>query len=349
MKAAHKLNYTGGEKMIIEEGLIVDMYKKMITIRKFEEEVMSLNSKGKLPGWVHLYIGEEAVGVGVCSALKGNDLISSTHRGHGHIIAKGADIKYMFAELMGKANGCNHGKGGTMHISDLSIGVIGADSIVSGGVSIALGAALASKLRNKKQVTVAFYGDGGANQGVVHETMNMAAIWDLPIIFVCENNQYAVSTSVKYSTKIENLRQRAKAYGFSGVTVDGMDVLAVYNATKNLAERARSGKGPSLLECKTYRYHGHFTAEGILGLNYRTDEEMKYWKSRCPIKLWAKKLIEESICSQDELTEIDGLVGKLIEEAVEFARASKLPRPEDALKDMYATEYKEIPQKGWLK
>lgn len=323
-------------------------YKRMKTIRRFDERVIELVNTNEVYGTTHEYIGEEAVAVGVCSALKKDDYIASTHRGHGHIIAKGADIKYMFSELMGRANGYNCGKGGSMHISDPDLGILGANGIVGAGVPIALGAALVSKLRNSKKVTVAFYGDGGSNQGVVHETMNMAAIWDLPIIFVCENNQYAVSTSVKYSTKIENLSQRAKAYGFSGVTVDGMDVLAVYNAVKSLIKRARSGKGPSLLECKTYRFQGHFTAEGILGLNYRTDEEIKYWKSRCPIKSWAKKLIAEDVCVQDELTEIDNLVEGLIEEAVGFARESKLPKPEDALKDMYATEYKGIPQKGWL-
>ena len=327
---------------------LLNIYKNLKLGRRFEEKVIELGDLNEIRGPIHPSIGMEAVGVGVCLALNEKDIIVPTHRGIPAIIAKGADIKYMFAELMGRANGCNQGKGGTMHISDLSIGVIGADSIVSGGVPIALGAALVSKLRNSKKVTVAFYGDGGSNQGVVHETMNMAAIWDLPIIFVCENNQYAVSTSVKYSTKIENLSQRAEAYGFSGVTVDGMDVLAVYNAAKDIIEKARSGKGPSLLECKTYRFQGHFTAEGILGLNYRTDEEIKYWKSRCPIKSWAKKLIEEDICGQDELIEVDNLVEGLIEEAVEFARASKLPEPEDALKDMYATEYKGIPQKGWL-
>lgn len=317
----------------------LNFYKYLKLTRRFEEETIKLSNLGEIRGPMHPSIGMEAIGVGVCLALRKEDIITSTHRGFTAKISKGLDIKCMLAELMGRVNGYSHGKGGHMHMSDLNIGVIGVEGSVGGAVPIALGVSLISKLRNKNQVIVAFYGDGAANVGVVHETMNMAAIWNLPIIFVCENNRYAVSTSIKYSTKIGKLSTRARAYGFPGYTVDGMNVFTVYNATKDLAEKARDGKGPFLLECMSYRYQGHFTAEAIIGLKYRTNREIKYWESRDPIKSCIKNLLEEKVCNQSELDKIDEIVENLIKEAVDFARSSKWPKAEDALKDMYAKEY----------
>jgi len=332
----------------ITKSLALELYRKMVLCRKFEEKVVELVNKNEIYGTTHEYIGEEAVAVGVCSALRRDDLITSTHRGHGHIISKGGDIKYMFAELLGRVDGYNKGKGGSMHIADVNIGVLGANGIVGAGVPIAVGAALAVKIKKIGKVVVAFFGDGASNQGVVHEAMNMAAIWDLPIIFVCENNQYAVSTSVKYSLRIENISERARAYGFEGKTIDGMDVLEVYNSSKEIISKTRSENKPFLLECKTYRYSGHFTAEKILNLNYRTEDEINYYKSKCPILTFSTKIINDGICTRKELDDIGNLIINQIDEAVDFARKSKLPEPSDALNDMYAVEYKGIPQKGWV-
>jgi len=332
----------------ITKNVALQLYRKMVLCRKFEEKVVELVNKNEIYGTTHEYVGEEAVAVGVCSALRNDDLISSTHRGHGHIISKGGDIKYMFAELLGRVDGYNKGKGGSMHIADVNIGVLGANGIVGAGVPIAVGAALAIKVKKMDKVVISFFGDGASNQGVVHEAMNMAAIWDLPIIFVCENNQYAVSTSVKYSLRIENISERARAYGFEGKTIDGMDVLEVYNSSKEIISKTRSENKPFLLECKTYRYSGHFTAEKILNLNYRTEDEINYYKSKCPILTFSTKIINDGICTRKELDDIDNSIINQIDEAVDFARKCKLPEPSDALNDMYAVEYKGIPQKGWV-
>ena len=298
-------------------------------------------------GTTHEYIGQEAVAVGICLALEQEDYIMSTHRGHGHMIAKGGELKYMFAELMGKSSGYNCGKGGSMHIAEPAIGILGANGIVGGGVPIACGAALSLKLDKRKQIVVSFYGDGASNQGVVHESMNLAAIWSLPVLFVCENNKYAVSTSIEYSAKIKDLSKRAEAYGFKGITVDGMDVIKVYERAKELIKNIRDGSGPFLLECKTYRYSGHFTAEPMLGLDYRTDEEINYYKARDPINNFVNKILKEGIYSQEAINKIDIQIERSIEEAVDFARNSKRPLPEEALEGMYATPLKGIPKRGW--
>jgi len=332
----------------ITKELALELYRKMVLCRKFEEKVVELVNKNEIYGTTHEYIGEEAVAAGVCSALRSDDLLASTHRGHGHIISKGGDIRYMFAELLGRIDGYNKGKGGSMHIADVGIGVLGANGIVGAGVPIAVGAALAIKIKNLDKVVISFFGDGASNQGVVHEAMNMAAIWNLPIIFVCENNQYAVSTSVKYSLKIENISERSKAYGFEGKTIDGMNVSEVYDNSVEIIRKVRSENKPFLLECKTYRYSGHFTAEKILNLNYRTEDEMNYYKLKCPILTFSDKIISENICTRKELDEIDSSVINQIDEAVCFARKSDFPEPSDALKDMYADEYNSIPQRGWI-
>ncbi len=323
------------------------LYRKMRLTRRFEEKVIELVNLNEIYGTTHEYVGQEAVAAGICTALVSTDYIMSTHRGHGHIISKGGDIKFMFAELMGRSNGYNKGKGGSMHIAEPAVGVLGANGIVGAGLPIAAGAALAIKLDKKPQIVVVFYGDGAANQGVVHEAMNMAAIWDLPILFVCENNMYAVSTPSSYSSKISDLSLRAASYGFEGFTIDGMDVMEVYETAKGLIEKIRNGGGPFLLECKTYRYSGHFTAEPMLGLNYRSSAEIEYYRSKDPIINFYSQLLKDSICSEQELKKIDSEIDDLISEAIEFARKSPLPKPEDALKDMYASEIAGIPMKGW--
>ena len=331
-----------------------DLYKKMYRnlklARVFSEKILELGNKGEVPGFLHSAIGMEAVGVGVCMASKKKDIVLPTHRKPAQLITKGAEVKYMMAEYMGKVDGYNKGKGGEIHCSpDLNIGVMSVESQIAVGIMpIAGGIALANKLRGNNNVTIAFYGDGGANEGATHETMNMAAIWDLPILFVCEHNKYAVSTSADYSSKLENLSERARAYDFSGITIDGMDVLKVYNAAKEIIEKIRSGGGPFILECKTYRYHGHYTGEEFLKLKYRTKEEIDYWRSKDPIMNFKEKLLKSQEFKENEIEKIDQSIDTLMEEAVKFARDSEYPEPGDAFKDMYATEYKNIPDKGWI-
>ena len=323
----------------ISKETALDLYRKMRLCRRFDETVIELVNKNEIYGVTHEYIGQEASAVGVCSALQTADYITSNHRGHGHIIAKGGDIRLMFSELMGKANGYNGGKGGSMHIADPGIGILGANGIVGAGTPIAVGAALALKHKNQNQVVVSFFGDGAINQGVVHEAMNMAAIWNLPVIFVCENNQYAVSTHISYSSKLENLSERAASYGFPVSSVNGMDVLEVFRASTDIIGRTRSGGGPYFLECKTYRFQGHFTAEPMLGITYRSESEISSYKEKCPLKTLGKKMLEENICTMDEIEEENRLIDSIIEEAVDFARNSSPPEPENALKDMYSTLY----------
>jgi pyruvate dehydrogenase E1 component alpha subunit len=333
-------------KLEIPKGLAVEFYRKMKLIRRFEEKVVELVNKNEIYGTTHECVGQEAVAVGVCSAMMKEDYIISTHRGHGHLIAKGGDVRYMFSELMGKASGYNRGKGGSMHISEPGLGILGANGIVGAGVPIAVGAALAIKMKKSEQIVAVFYGDGASNQGVVHEAMNMAAIWELPVMFVCENNRYAVSTSIKYASLVENLSTRSEAYGFEGVSIDGMKVTEVYNASLEAVRKLRAGKGPLLLECKTYRFHGHFTAEPFMGLNYRSDEEINSYLKKCPVNTWAKTITDCDVCSERDIAKIDEEVEKLLEKGVDFARKSAFPGTENAFKDMYATEHKGIPRKG---
>ena len=325
-----------------------EMYRKMRLIRRFEERVVQLVNANEIAGTTHEYIGEEAVAVGICSALQTDDVITSTHRGHGHIIAKGGDVRRMMAELFGRATGYNRGKGGSMHIADLALGIYGSNGMVAGGVPIAAGAAFASRIRKSGIVAVAFFGDGGANQGVLHETMNLAGIWELPMVFVCENNQYAVSTASSATTAGPGIAARAAAYGFPGEAVDGMDVEAVYDAAFGACERARGGQGPSLLECRCYRFHGHFTAEKALQLKYRTEEEIESWKARDPLPAWAAHLESDGILPAAEREEVDQSVEALLEEAVAFARSSPWPAVEEALEDMYAVRYPGLPSGGTL-
>jgi len=312
---------------------LIEMYRMMVKIRLFEEKVFELYAQNLVPGTIHLYTGQEAVAVGVCSALRRNDYITSTHRGHGHCIAKGADVRRVMAEILGKKTGYCKGKGGSMHIADFSIGVLGATAVVGAGIPIAAGAGLSIKLRKTDQVVACFFGDGASNQGTFHEGINMAAIWQLPVIFVCENNLYAMGTRQSLVMRIENVADRAAAYGIPGVVVDGNDVLAVYEAAFKAAERGRRGGGPTLIECKTYRHRGHSRVDPA---KYRPKEEVEAWLAKDPIKRFREKLIQFSILSDIEIQQIDKEVAAEIEEAVKYAMESPYPEPPEALEDVYA-------------
>jgi len=268
---------------------LVEMYRKMFEIRSFEEKVFELYAQNMVPGTIHLYAGEEAVAVGVCSNLRKDDYITSTHRGHGHCIAKGADPKRIMAEILGKKTGYCKGKGGSMHIADFKVGMLGATAVVGAGIPIAMGAGLSIKLRGTDQVVACFFGEGASNQGTFHEGINMAAIWKLPVIFVCENNLYAMGTRQSRVMLIENIADRAASYGIPGVTVDGNDVLAVYEAAREAVERARRGEGPTLIECKTYRHKGHSRVDPA---KYRPKEEVEEWLRKDPIKRLREKLLQ---------------------------------------------------------
>ena len=311
---------------------LVEMYKKLLQIRHFEEKVFELYGQNMVPGTIHLYTGQEAVAVGVCSALKQGDYITSTHRGHGHCIAKGADMKRVMAEILGRKTGYCKGKGGSMHIADFSIGMLGATAVVGAGLPIATGAALSVKLRKTDQVVACFFGDGASNQGTFHESLNMAAIWRLPVLFVCENNLYAMGTRQTRVMLIENIAERAAAYGMPGITVDGNDVLAVYQAAKEAVERARKGEGPTLLECKTYRHRGHSRMDPA---KYRPKEEVEEWLKKDAIKRFRSKLMEMNVLSENEADEIERTIVSDVEKAVKFALDSPYPAPEEALEDVY--------------
>lgn len=312
----------------------IEMYKKMLEIRRFEEKVYDLFTQNLIPGTMHLYIGEEAVAVGVCAALDPNDFITSTHRGHGHCVAKGASLKKMMAELFGKRTGYCKGKGGSMHITDKSIGMLGANAVVGGAIPIAVGAGLSCKLKYPGRVTACFFGDGASNQGTFHEGINLAAVWDLPVIFVVENNLYAMGTRQSMAMKIEKISERAPGYGIPGVTVNGNDVAAVYEAAKEAVSRAREGEGPTLLECKTYRHKGHSRFDPA---KYRPEEEVAEWLARDPLVVFRKKLSDKGI-PEEFFQKVENQVGKEIEEAVAFAQSSPLPEPEEALDDVWVVE-----------
>ncbi|MBN2099430.1 MAG: thiamine pyrophosphate-dependent dehydrogenase E1 component subunit alpha [Dehalococcoidia bacterium] len=323
--------------MAIDKDKLLELYTKMLLIRRFEERSADLLMAGEIPSGIHSSIGQEAVAVGVCANLRTDDCVSSTHRAHGHLIAKGGDIKLMMAELYCKRTGYCKGKGGSMHMADYSIGFIGACALVGGGLPVATGVALAAKLQGKDQVTVAFFGDGATNEGTFHESINLASIWNLPIVYVCENNMYAVTTPTSYSIPVKDVATRAVAYGIPGETVDGQDVLAVSAAAGTAVERARQGAGPSLLECKTYRYLGHFVSEEFLlgGKNYRTDDEINSWKARDAIALFGTKLMENGVLTKDKVASIEADIKAKVEDAVTFARQGPQPAPEEALEDLF--------------
>lgn len=306
--------------------LLAGFYRTMTTIRHFEQTVEKCFLEGEIPGFVHLYIGEEAVAAGVMANLRDSDYIQSTHRGHGHAIAKGADLKRMMAEIFGKSTGSCKGKGGSMHIADFGVGMLGANGVVGGGFTIATGAALAHKMQGTDGVAVAFFGDGASNRGTFHEAANMAAAWGLPVIFVCENNKWASTTPYRTTTSVDDIADRAAGYGMPGVVVDGNDVFAVYEGARTLVERARRGEGPALLECKTYRIKGHFVGDPE---KYRTKEEVrKVFEETDPIPRFESDVVKAKVMTRKELDAIDGEASEAVRLALEFARTS--PEPEES-------------------
>lgn len=309
------------------------MYRKMLEIRLFEEKVFDLYGQNLVPGTIHLYAGEEAIAVGVCSNLSKDDYITSTHRGHGHCIAKGADLKRTMAEILGKKTGYCKGKGGSMHIADFSVGMLGATAVVGAGLPIAVGAALSAKLRKTSQVVACFFGEGASNQGTFHESINIASVWSLPVVFVCENNLYAMGTRQSTIMNIQNVADRAAAYGIPGTIVDGNDVLAVYEAARKAFERARTGLGPTLIECKTYRHKGHSRVDPA---KYRPREEVEQWLAKDPIKLLKQTIVEDEILTQAEIDNIEKEVAGEVADAVKFALMSPYPKGEEALDDVYS-------------
>jgi TPP-dependent pyruvate/acetoin dehydrogenase alpha subunit len=309
---------------------MTELYRAMLTIRRFEERVVDLVNANEIAGVTHEYVGQEAVAVGVCAALNAGDVITSTHRGHGHLIAKGADVRRMMAELLGRIDGLNRGRGGSMHIADLGLGIYGANGIVAAGSPIAAGAAWSFSVDGSRRVAVTFFGDGGVNQGVLHETMNLAALWHLPLVFVCENNGYAVTFPQDQSTA-GSVVARAAAYGMASEQVDGMDVEAVLDAARRAVATAREGGGPTFIESLTYRFYGHHTAERTMKLGYRTEEEIERWRTRDPV------LTAGAALDPAERERIDREVEMLLDEAVAFARASPHPDVAGALDFVYAS------------
>lgn len=325
--------------MDLSKEQIIDMYKTMKSIREFETKAMNLFAEGRIPGFVHLYLGEEAIATGVCANLDDTDYITSTHRGHGHIVAKGGDLKYMMAELYGKATGYCKGKGGSMHIADATKGILGANGIVGAGHNIAAGAGLSIKYRGTDQVCVCFFGDGSTNQGTFHESLNLASIWKLPVVFVCENNLYGISMHQSRHQAIQDVADRAVAYNIPGVIVDGNDVFAVYEASNEAIKRARNGQGPTLIECKTYRHRGHF--EGDPG-SYKPTEEMQEWMAKDPIPRAITYLLENDILTKEELRKLDEEIDREIAEAIKFAEDSPEPPIESAVEDIYTDIVEEV-------
>lgn len=323
----------------VSTAVILDIYRRILRIRRFEEEVGRLFKQGQLPGFVHLYIGEEAVGAGVCAALRDDDYITSTHRGHGHVIAKGGDINRMMAELFGKATGYCKGKGGSMHIADFSIGMLGACGIVGGGIPVAVGAALSAKSRGTDQVSVSFFGDGAANEGSFHESLNLAAALNLPVVFVCENNQYGEFTPSIRAMRITDIADRAAGYGIPGVVVDGTDALAVYSAAADAVAQARAGGGPTLIEAKTHRVGGHAEGEEafLAGQQYRLPEETAQAQAKDPLILMHRVIVERGIAPLDLLESLDHETTSAVSAAVEFARSSPEPAVESIYEDTWVS------------
>ena len=311
-----------------------EMLRQMLTIRRFEERASADYLAGKIYGVVHCYIGEEAVAVGVCTALGRGDRIISTHRGHGHCIAKGADLNRMMAELYGRQTGYCKGKGGSMHIADFGIGMLGANGIVAGGIAIVTGAGLAAQMEGKGGVAVSFFGDGASNAGPFHECLNIAATWKLPMLYICENNMYAANTAAAKTHAMPDVAGRAAGYGIPGVVVDGNDIVAVYQAANQAVDRARSGGGPTLIECKTYRWRGHTERRGQTDI--RDPAEVETWQRKDPIALLEQQLRAQGELDDAGLRAIEGDIMAALEAAIAFAEASPFPLPEQATDDVFA-------------
>ena len=321
--------------MKIQKETLLGFYSTMQKIRSFEERISDLYARGVVPGLVHLYVGEEAVAAGVCAALKDDDYITSTHRGHGHVIAKGVELKSMMAELFGKKTGCCKGKGGSMHIADMNMGILGANGIAGGGLPIAVGAGWSAKWRKTDQAAVSFFGDGSSNNGTFHESINLASVHKLPVIFVCENNQYGISVSQAKHQAITDIAIRATSYNIPGIIVDGNDVIDVYNTAVKAVKRARAGEGPTLIECKTYRWRGHHEGDPNQGERYRTKEEINAWKEKCPIEMLTGKLVTENLATKGDLKKIKEGINAEIDAAIDFANKSEFP----SLSEMYEDTY----------
>lgn len=320
------------EKQLPSKEQKIEMFRKMLRIRDFEYKALSHCNERLNRGPLHLYVGEEATSVGACAALESGDYITSTHRGHGHCIAMGGDVKKMLAEIVGRSTGYCRGKGGSMHIADLDLGIIGANGIVGAGIPIAVGAGIAMDNQNRENVILCFFGDGASNTGAFHESLNMTSIWSLPVIFLCENNLYAISGCVDDTLNISDISERGKSYGMPGMTVDGNDIFEVYSAVREARERAVTGKGPTLIEAKTYRWLGHWHADPC---RYREQEEVDIWKKKCPIKRMREHLLSEKILTSPEVREIEEEIEKEIESIEKYALESPFPEPEEALEDVY--------------
>lgn len=321
-----------------EKDFLLQLYGGMVRVRRFEEKAADCFTKGMLAGNIHLCIGQEASVVGSNAALRPTDFITSTHRGHGHLLGKGADSKKMMAELFGKATGYCGGKGGSMHAADVSLGILGANGIVGAGIPIAAGSAMASKIQGTDEVTLCFFGDGASNQGTFHESINMAAAWKLPVVFLCENNHYGVSTEIHRVTNTDSIAVRAKAYDIPGVTVDGSDVLAVYEAVKKAVEHARSGKGPYLVENVVYRWQGHYCGDPAA---YRPKEYLEEAHEHDPIANFRKKLLADGTATEAELDAVEQAMADEIEAAYEFADSSPYPDISEAFTDVYCEDNEE--------
>lgn len=312
---------------------VLSLYRTMVLIREFELKAREVFRTGRMPGFIHVYIGEEAVASGVCAQLRRDDYVASTHRGHGHALAKGVTPRAAMAELLGAVDGCSGGRGGTMHLYDPDCGFLGSNGVVPPGILIAAGAALGATLHGHKQVAVSFFGDGGSNNGAFHEGINMAATWNLPVVFVCENNMYATEMPFNQATKNTNVASRAAAYGILGVQVDGNNVLEVYREAGKAIARARSGEGPTLIECLTYRWFGHH--EGDPGTSYREKDEIAGWKARDPVKRLKAEVIESGVATEQDFIAIDSEIRDVLEDAAQFALASPLEQVETALLHVY--------------
>ena len=319
--------------MDLNKEQLLDMYKKMVTIRAFESKAVELFAAGQIPGFVHLYLGEEAIATGVCASLEKKDYIASTHRGHGHLIAKGGDIKIMMAELFGRTTGYCKGKGGSMHIADVDLGILGANGIVGAGMPLATGAAFTCKYKDNGAVAVAFFGDGASDRATFHESLNLASTWKLPIVFLCENNGWAISNSQENHQNVTDISDRASGYGIPGVSVDGNDVVAVYEAAAAAINRARKGDGPTLVECKSWRWRGHF--EGDPGA-YKDPKDQEEWLAKDPIPRLEKNLLKLKYATQAELDDIKAAADAELEAAIKFAESSPVPDPSELFTDVYA-------------
>jgi acetoin:2,6-dichlorophenolindophenol oxidoreductase subunit alpha len=312
---------------------LIEMYRRMVRIRYFEEAAKKLLLGGEVPGGLHTSIGQEAEIVGACMALRTDDYMVGNHRSHGHPIGKGAESGRLFAELLGKVTGVNSGKGGSMHLSDFSVGSLGETSIVGSGIPVATGAALGSKMQGNDRVTLCFFGDGASNEGTFHEGLNLAAIWKLPAVFLCENNGYGEMSAARDVIAVQDIAARAAGYDIPGITVDGQDVVAVFEVVTQAVQRARQGEGPSLVEAKTYRYDNH--AIGLAVEHYRTQDEIDRWRERDPVKLFESALRDQGVLDDEGLERIRSEVRAEIEAGVEFARSSAYPEPEDAYEHLF--------------